>query len=53
MKASYTYDAAGRPKSTSINSGNLGTVSYDYTKSLLTKNHPDCQREEPGVQSDL
>ena len=37
VKASYTYDAAGRPKSTSINSGNLGTVSYDYTKSLLTK----------------
>ncbi len=31
VKAS-TYDAAGRPKSTSINSGNLGTVSYDYTE---------------------
>ncbi len=30
-------EGAGRPKSTSINSGNLGTVSYDYTKSLLTK----------------
>ena len=37
VKASYTYDAAGRTKSTSINSGSLGTVSYDYTKSMLTK----------------
>ena len=37
VKANYTYDAAGRAKSTSINSGSLGTVSYDYTKSLLTK----------------
>ena len=37
VKASYTYDGAGRPKSTSINGGSLGSVSYDYTKSLLTK----------------
>ena len=40
-KASYTYDAAGRTKSTTItrigNTGTIGTVTYDYTKGLLTK----------------
>ena len=37
VKASYTYDGAGRPKSTSIQGGSFGSVSYEYTKSLLTK----------------
>ncbi len=40
-KASYTYDAAGRTKSTTItrigNTGTIGTVTYDYTRGLLTK----------------
>ena len=37
-KASYTYDAAGRTKSTTItrigNTGTIGTVTYDYTRGL-------------------
>ena len=52
VKASYTYDGAGRPKSTSIQGGSFGSVSYEYTTVSYT--HLDVyKRQQPSDADEL